>query len=328
MSDIFNFAQMATPLRNPVATIGNFDGVHRGHLTLFEMVKQRAAMINGQSVVITFDPHPLKVMRPGNGPSLITPTEQKLNLIKAAGIEIIFCIPFTKDFAAISARKFVQDILLDQIGIREIVVGYDYSFGRGREGNIELLKEMGQSGGFLVHVAEPVKIGDKLVSSTAIRKLVEEGNLSDAKLLLGRDYQICGQVIKGMNRGGRLLGFPTANLDPVDELVPRVGVYAVHVLIDDVVFEGVTNIGYNPTFGKGPFSVETHILDFERNLVGQNIIIRFKKRLRSEKKFGSIDELSDQIQKDVMLAKKRAHLEKVGKKDLSLMMINKYVDKN
>ena len=304
MSDFFNFAQMAATLRNPVATIGNFDGVHRGHLTLFEMVKQRAAMINGQSVVITFDPHPLKVMKPDNGLFLITPTEQKLNLIKSAGIEIIFCIPFTKDFAAISARKFVRNILIDRIGIREIVVGYDYSFGNGREGNIELLKEMGQAGGFLVHVAEPVHIGDKLVSSTAIRKLVQEGNLSDAKLLLGRDYQICGQVITGMNRGGRLLGFPTANLDPVDELVPRVGVYAVHVLIDDTVFEGLTNVGYNPTFGKGPFSVETHILDFKKDLVGKNIIIRFKKRLRNEKKFGSIDELSDQIHKDVTLAKK------------------------
>ncbi len=303
MSLFFDFEQIATPLRNPIVTIGNFDGVHRGHLTLFEMVKQRAAMVNGQSVVITFDPHPLKVMKPGNGPPLITPTEQKLDLIKAAGIEVIFCIPFTKDFAAISAREFIQHILLEEIGIKEIIVGYDYSFGRGREGNIELLKEMGQSGRFLVHVAEPVKIDNKLVSSTAIRKLVQEGNLSDAKLLLGRDYQICGQVIKGMNRGGRLLGFPTANLDPVDELVPRVGVYAVHVLIDDVVFEGVTNIGYNPTFGKGPFSVETHILNFEKNLVGQNIIIQFKKRLRSEKKFGSIDELSEQINKDVTLAR-------------------------
>ena len=304
MSVFFDFAQTVNPLRNPVATIGNFDGVHRGHLTLFDMVKQRAAMINGESVVITFDPHPLKVMKPGNGPPLITPTEQKLSLIKAAGIEIIFCIPFTRNFASISAREFVQNILLDGIGIREIVVGYDYSFGRGREGNIELLKEMGQTGGFLVHVAEPVHIGDRLVSSTAIRELLQEGNLPDAKLLLGRDYQISGQVIKGMNRGGRLLGFPTANLDPVDELVPRVGVYAVHVVIDDTVFEGVTNIGYNPTFGKGPFSVETHILDFERDLVGKDIIIRFKKRLRNEKKFASIDELSDQIRKDVLTAKK------------------------
>ena len=304
MSVFFDFAQTVNPLRNPVATIGNFDGVHRGHLTLFDMVKQRAAMINGESVVITFDPHPLKVMKPGNGPPLITPTEQKLSLIKAAGIEIIFCIPFTRNFASISAREFVQNILLDGIGIREIVVGYDYSFGRGREGNIELLKEMGQGGGFLVHVAEPVHIGNRLVSSTAIRELLQEGNLPDAKLLLGRDYQISGQVVKGMNRGGRLLGFPTANLDPIDELVPRVGVYAVHVVIDDTVFEGVTNIGYNPTFGKGPFSVETHILDFERDLVGKNIIIRFKKRLRNEKKFASIDELSDQIRKDVLTAKK------------------------
>ncbi len=304
MSVFYDFAQLVNPLKNPVATIGNFDGVHRGHLTLFDMVKQRAAMINGESVVITFDPHPLKVMKPGNGPPLITPTAQKLDLIKAAGIETIFCIPFTKDFAAISAREFIQNILLDGIGIREIVVGYDYNFGRGREGNIELLKEMGQTGGFLVHVAEPVHIGDRLVSSTAIRKLIQEGNLPDAKLLLGRDYQISGQVIKGMNRGGRLLGFPTANLAPVDELVPKVGVYAVHVVIDGMIFEGVTNIGYNPTFGKGPFSVETHILDFKRDLVGKNIVIRFKKRLRNEKKFGSIHELSDQIRKDVLLAKK------------------------
>ncbi len=303
MSVFFDFAQLATPLKNPVATIGNFDGVHRGHLTLFDMVKNRAATISGQSVVITFDPHPLKVMRPDNGPPLITPTAQKLRLIEAAGVEIIFCIPFTKDFASISARDFVQNILLDGIGIRELVVGYDYSFGRGREGNIQLLKEMGQTAGFLVHVAEPVHIGDRLVSSTAIRKLVQEGNLPEAKLLLGRDYQIFGRVIKGMNRGGRLLGFPTANLDPVDELVPGVGVYAVHVVIDNEVYEGVTNIGYNPTFGKGPFSVETHILDFKKYLVGKDITIQFIKRLRIEKKFESIEELSAEIRKDILKAK-------------------------
>ncbi|MBW1797927.1 MAG: bifunctional riboflavin kinase/FAD synthetase, partial [Deltaproteobacteria bacterium] len=229
---------------------------------------------------------------------------QKLKLIDAAGIDIIFCIHFTKQFATISARDFIQNILVNKIGIKEIVVGYDYTFGRNREGNIEFLKEMGSLSGFAVHVLEQVNIDQTPVSSTSIRNMIREGNLSEAKRLLGRDYQICGTVVKGKNRGARLLGFPTANLQLVDELTPKVGVYAVEVLIDDQVYCGLTNIGYNPTFEDNQFSVESHILDFSRDLLGKTIRVNFIERLRDEKTFASIEDLSEQIGKDVLRARK------------------------
>jgi len=301
---VCDLQQLKEPLINPVLTIGNFDGVHKGHLILFDMVKERAKSIDGQSALMTFDPHPIKVMKPGNDPPLITLTRQKLELIEDANIDVIFCIPFTKEFASISASEFVQDILVDRIGVKEVVVGYDYTFGQGRKGDIRLLQEMGEALGFMVHVVEPVHVGNKLVSSTSIRKLVQDGNLPEAKQLLGRDYQILGTVVRGKDRGGRLLGFPTANLELIDELVPKVGVYAVKIVVGDQSFNGVTNIGYNPTFGKGPFSVETHILDFKEDLLGKSIQVKFVKRLRDERPFGSIKDLSDQIGRDVLSARK------------------------
>jgi riboflavin kinase/FMN adenylyltransferase len=252
---------------------------------------------------MTFEPHPIKVIMPGNGPPLITPIQQKLRLMEGTGIDVIFCLPFTKEFAAISARDFVKDILVDKIGIKEIVVGYDYTFGHGREGNIQLLKEMGSHFGFTVHVVDPVRINNTLVSSTSIRNLVQEGNLKEAKKLLGRDYQISGTVVKGKDRGDRLLGFSTANLELIDELTPGVGVNAVRAHIDDQTYYGLTNIGYNPTFGEGTFSVETHILDFSRDLLGKTIRVDFIERLRDEKTFESAKELAEQIGKDIVRAR-------------------------
>ena len=188
--------------------------------------------------------------------------------------------------------------------MKELVVGYDYAFGHEREGNIELLKEMGIEFGFAVHEVKPIQVEDRLVSSTSIRKLVQEGNLGEAKALLGRDYQVSGTVVGGKNRGGRLLGFPTANLELIDELTPKVGVYAVTVVINGKTYEGVTNIGYNPTFGNGAFSVETHILDFSEDQLGKTIKVNFLQRLRNEKTYGSINDLADQIALDVDQARK------------------------
>ena len=304
MNVIYDLEKLERPLTNPVLTIGNFDGVHKGHLVLFDKVKERAEAIHGQSAVMTFEPHPIRVMKPGNGPPLITPMKEKLNLISKTAIDTIFCISFTEKFASISAEGFVKDILLDKIGIREVVVGYDYSFGHARKGDISLLREMGENLGFEVHVVEPIYIKNKLVSSTSIRKLIREGNLSDARAFLGRDYQISGTVVKGQNRGGRLLGFPTANLKVIDELIPIKGVYAVKVVIDDNTYNGVTNIGYNPTFGENALSVETHVLDFSGDLVGKTIKLSFLERLRDEVVFKSVEELSHQIAEDIRLAKK------------------------
>ena len=304
MNIIYDLNELERPLKNPVLSIGNFDGVHKGHLVLFDKVKERAKAIEGQSAVITFEPHPIKVIKPGNGPLLITLIEQKLNLIRKAGIEIILCIPFTHQFASISARDFIRGILVDKIGIKEVVVGHDYTFGYKRQGNITLLREMGLDLGFKVHVVEPIYIDNTLVSSTSIRNLVQEGNLYEAKKFLGRDYQICGTVIKGKNRGRELLGFPTANLELIDELIPRKGVYVVTVVINDKTYDGVTNIGYNPTFSNNILSVETHLLDFSGDILGKIIKVNFLQRLRDEKSFDNIKELSDQIAQDIRQARK------------------------
>ncbi len=303
MNVITDLNELDKSLINPVLTIGNFDGVHKGHLALFDKVKTLASGINGQSVVMTFEPHPVKIVKPGNGPSLITPVEQKLKLIHEAGIDVIICLPFNKEFASISANDFVIDLLVKKIGIKEVVVGYDYNFGADRTGNIELLKKMGDELGFKVHVVGQIQLGSTLVSSTSIRNLVKEGKLEEARELLGRDYQITGKVRTGMGRGGKMLGFPTANLTAEDELIPKKGVYAVKAYIDGKEYNGVCNIGVNPTFGGTSLSIETHVLDFSGDLVGKKFTIKFISRLRDETTFNGIEELAEQIDRDVKKAR-------------------------
>jgi len=302
MELIRDLNQINQQLVKPVLTIGNFDGVHEGHKALFRKVRERAHALKGRSVVMTFDPHPVRVMKPGNGPPHITPTAQKLELIDATGIDVTLCLRFTKEFAAVSAEDFVQNILVDLLGIRELVVGYDYSFGADRKGNIALLKNMGDDLGFIVHVVDPITIDGLPVSSTSIRHLIRDGDMAGARRLLGRNYQISGNVVHGEGRGARLLGFPTANLSPVDELVPRKGVYAVFVRVDGHFYRGVTNIGNNPTFGNSALSIETHLMGFSGDLAGKVIRIDFLERLRDERAFGGVDELSDQISRDIARA--------------------------
>ena len=303
MNVIYDLNTLETTLERPVITIGNFDGVHRGHLALFEKVKERAHALHGQPALMTFEPHPIRLMKPEKPIPLITPIRQKLELIGKAGIEYIFCVPFTREFAAITAKDFILDILVGKIGVKEVVVGYDYTFGRQRKGNVEFLEEMGDKWGFRVHIIGPIHVDQALVSSTTIRGLVQDGRLSEAKALLGRDYQISGTVVRGQNRGRRLLGIPTANLNLIDELIPKRGVYAVKVDIDGKACNGVTNIGYNPTFGDSALTVETHLLDFSEDLLGKTIKVNFIQRLRDEVSFDSIQDLSDQIGRDIQQAR-------------------------
>jgi riboflavin kinase/FMN adenylyltransferase len=289
--------------RNPVLTIGNFDGVHLGHISLFQRVKDLAKTLEGESLVIAFNPHPIKVLCPGNGPPLITPHEQKVKLIEAAGIDVFIIIEFTKEFAQMTAYDFVHKLIHAKIGARALVVGPDYRFGHKREGDIPSLTQMGQKLNFEVHVVPDLTVDGREVSSSAIRELVIAGDLSEARQMLGRDFQVAGQVVSGRDRGGRLLGFPTANLELIDELTPRPGVYATEVFVDGKRYEGATNIGYSPTFKNGAFSVETHIMDFSEDIYGKVIQVRFIERLRDEKTFSGPEELSAQISKDVELAR-------------------------
>ena len=310
MTVICTLDNLPKDIKHPVVTIGNFDGVHWAHQAIFTRVIERARDIDGTSMVITFEPHPIKVMSPEKAKPLITLMEQKKELVSKQGIDILLLIEFTLEFAAIPARYFVRDILVDKIGIKEIVVGHDYAFGHNREGNIDLLKEMGQEFRFKVHQVGPVYVGKSLVSSTSIRNLIMEGNVSEARGLLGRNYQIRGKVIRGRKRGGPLVGYPTANLKVVDELIPEEGVYVVTVELNGKIYQGLTNIGYNPTFKDKALSVETHIFDLSADIVGEKIKINFLSRLRDEIPFASARELSEQISRDIQEARELFSREK------------------
>ena len=303
MKIITDLSEISKPLKNVVLTIGNFDGVHIGHQALFNQVIEKAKNINGTSVVVTFEPHPIRVIKSNKHFPLITLYEQKVELIGATGVDTLICIPFTREFAATSARTFVKEILCDQIGMKAIVVGEDYSFGRKREGDIFLLKEMAVAYGFDVIISEWIELEGGRISSTEIRNLVREGRVEEAKKLLGRYYQVRGTVIRGRDRGGRLLGFPTANLTLYDELCPKGGVYAVTVEYQDITYQGVANIGYSPTFDNGEFSIEVHILDFDQDIYERPIRVNFVQRLRGEKKFPGPEALSEQISKDIEKAR-------------------------
>lgn len=295
------------PFKNAVVTTGNFDGVHLGHQALFHEVIERADAINGTSVAITFNPHPIRVLKQNGHPPLITLVDQKTELIESTGVDVLLIVPFTVEFAALSAGEFVEDILVKKIGMKVIVVGSDYSFGKNREGNLDLLKKMSREMGFEVVVTDWIHGTDaniSRISSTRIRKLVMAGDMARARKHLGRYYQIRGRVARGRNRGGRLLGFPTANINLQDELSPKTGVYAVTVECKEMTFKGVANIGYSPTFDDYIFTVEVHILDFEDNIYGKDIRVNFIHRLRDEKKFSGIEELSEQINKDILKARR------------------------
>ena len=306
MELIKHFDKIEKPYKNAVITIGNFDGVHLGHQALFHEVIEKADAINGTSVVMTFEPHPVRVLKQNGHLALITIYEQKVELIESSGVDVLICVPFTKGFATISAKEFVQDVLLKSIGMKAIIVGKDYTFGKNREGDIDLLKTYAKDLGFDVIVADWIQASKNLpdrISSTRTRELIMEGKVDEAQKLLGRYYQVRGKVITGRNRGGKLLGFPTANITLQNELCPKNGIYAVTVEYSGKIYQGVANIGFSPTFDDHIFSVEVLILDFNENIYGQKIRVNFVQRIRGEKKFSNIPELSDQIKKDIVRAR-------------------------
>lgn len=301
---IFNgIEEVKGRLKAPVLTIGNFDGVHKGHRALFEIVKGKARDRSSHSAVLTFDPHPLKVLAPEKAPEPLVSKEEKIELILSIGIDHVICQMFDSDFAKISARDFVEKILVDTLKISELVVGYDYAFGRNREGNIDLLKEIGAKRGFGVYVLQPVNINGRVASSTAIRNLIKDGEIDLANQLLGRYYSVKGRVIRGKGRGQSVLNIPTANLEISDRLIPKRGVYATRTTIKEQTYPSITNIGYNPTFGNDKLNIETHILDYYSDLLNQEIKVEFVKRIRDEVKFENIVKLKEQILKDISEAR-------------------------
>ena len=285
-------------LSGSCATIGNFDGVHLGHQILLNRVTQLAVQHNLPSVAVTFDPHPMQVLQ-GWTPPAITTTEQKLSFLSQAGIEHILCLQFNQTMADLSPENFVYNYLVQGLKVKELIIGHDYAFGKKRRGNFRLLQELGQKYNFQVQQIPPVYYNGEVISSSRIRKLVEQGRVAEVKPLLNRYYQVQGTVIEGAGRGGKLLGVPTANLRPGNRLCPKPGVYAMWVELRDKTLPAVANVGYNPTFGTQALSLEVHILDFQEDIYGISLHLHFVQRIRDEVKFSGVEALLEQIHKDI-----------------------------
>jgi riboflavin kinase/FMN adenylyltransferase len=303
MRVIRDIADVPSDLNAPVVTIGNFDGVHCGHRQLLDKVHEAARQHRGSTVVITFRPHPVVVTRPDLGLRLLTSYDQKLALLEASGIDLVAELIFDDELRAWSAERFIQDWLVDGLRVRHVVAGPDSRFGKGREGNAQLLSEWGNRLGFTVESVPPVLLDGAPVSSSRIRKVLQEaGDVVSAANLLGRPVQVRGLVVEGERRG-RDIGFPTANLDLGEVLVPRNGVYAAYASLQGHRYSAVVNIGVKPTFGTHARAVEAHLLDYQGNCYGEEIALDFVKRLRDECRFSSVDELVVQIKTDVQTAR-------------------------
>ncbi len=301
LHSIAELAQLEGPL---YLAIGVFDGVHLGHQAVISTSARHAHSADGAPVVLTFDPHPVKVLRPQDAPHLITSTPHKIELIRKLGVGYLLIVHFDEKFAATSPENFVAELTRSAKPLREICVGHEWSFGRNRAGNLALLRDLGIRHRFNVIGIPPVKVHGAVVSSTAIRGRIERGDFAGAAAMLGRDYTVLGTVTEGA-RLGRQLGFPTANLSAHSEQFPPDGVYFVEAWLDGVLHHGLVNIGVRPTIAgqQGERLIELHLLDFHREVYGANIEVRFMKFLRPEKKFENLEALAQQIATDVKTAR-------------------------
>ena len=284
--------------------IGVFDGVHRGHQAVISTSTSHARSGDGTPLVVTFDPHPVKVLRPNDAPHLLTATQHKIALIRDLGVDHLLVINFDKKFAATPPDKFVEQLVAHSKPLREICVGHEWSFGKDRRGNLGLLKELGAQFHFHVVGIPPVKVNSAVVSSTAVRQAVEKGDFATAAVMLGREYTILGTVKAG-EKLGKKLGYPTANLSAHSEQFPPNGVYLAEAWIQGVLYHGVVNLGYRPTVSdeRSERVLEIYLLDFNRDIYGENVEVRFVRYLRPERKFDNLEALVRQIDADVQQAR-------------------------
>jgi riboflavin kinase/FMN adenylyltransferase len=302
--DVVHFPDDPRPARwpQPVLALGNFDGLHRGHVKIIERIQRAAAEHRGTSIVLTFDPHPPRVLRPDKAPALLMTKAQKIDALAVAGVQGVAVVRFTYDMSRWEPETFVRTVLVDWLRVAEVWVGADFLFGRDRSGNFSVLRSLGAQIGFRVEKIDSVRYKDFVVSSTRIRRLVAEGRVDEAGALLGHHYAIDGLVIEGAKRG-RELGFPTANLATANELLPPYGVYATTMIVEGTVYPSVTNIGMRPTFGEQQaVTVEAHVIGATLDLYGRPVRLAFVQRLRDERKFADIDALQQQIAADVRRA--------------------------
>ena len=303
--DVIHFPDDPRPARwvHPVLALGNFDGVHRGHRKILDRLHRVASERGATSVVMTFDPHPPRVVRPDKAPALLMTKAQKLDAIAAAGVQGAAIVRFTPELSRWEPETFVRTVLVDWLHVSEVWVGANFLFGHDRTGNFSMLRELGGRYGFKAEKIDPVRYKDFVVSSTRVRRLVSEGRMDEAGALLGHEYFLDGTVMRGDQRG-RTIGFPTANLCTDNELLPPHGVYATTAKVGEIVYASVTNIGTRPTVDQsGRTVVETHIFDLNRDLYGGAIRIGFVQRLRDERAFESLDLLRAQIDADCRRAR-------------------------
>jgi riboflavin kinase / FMN adenylyltransferase len=297
---IYNDISQFTPVNNPVVTTGTFDGVHLGHRKILGHMRNIALKTRGETVILTFYPHPRTVLFPDDtGLKLLTTQEEKMKLLESQGVDHVIVVPFTKEFSRISSLDFVREILVSRLGTKKLVIGYNHHFGRNREGSFEHLKEFGPLYGFEVEEIPALDVDQIEVSSTKIRKALESGNIEMANAFLGYNYGLSGMVIEG-TKTGRVLGFPTANLSIAEKfkLIPGNGVYAVKSIYKGKELLGMANIGIRPTFGGKTLQIEAHFFDFNDNLYGEEINLGFIKKIRDEKKFSSAEALKTRLEND------------------------------
>jgi riboflavin kinase/FMN adenylyltransferase len=289
--------------RQPVLALGNFDGVHLGHRSIIERVVRSAALRAATPIVLTFDPHPTRVVRPGAAPPLLMTSEQKVRVMGELGVEGVAIVRFTPDVASWDPETFVRLVLREWLGVAEVWVGANFVFGHDRAGNVTKLRQLGSRYGFTAEAIEPVRYKEFVVSSSRARQLIGEGRVEEAATLLGRHYALDGIVVHGLQRG-RTLGFPTANLDTENELLPPNGVYATMATLDGVEYPSVTNIGVRPTFHLPSATVvETHVLDMDRDLYEKPMRVAFVHRIREERTFDGVEALKAQITADCRSAR-------------------------
>jgi riboflavin kinase/FMN adenylyltransferase len=304
--EVIHFPDDVRPpwLVHPVLALGNFDGLHRGHLKIIERVKRGAAERGGTPMAMTFDPHPPRVVRPDKAPPLLMTKAQKIDALRQAGVAAVAVVRFTRELSHWDPETFVRTVLVDWLRVSEVWVGANFLFGHERSGNFSLLRTLGQRYGFRAEKIDPVRYKDFVVSSTRIRRLVTEGRMDEAAALLGHAYSVDGDIVEGRRRG-REIGFPTANLHTHNELIPPHGVYATTLTVDGVVHAAVTNIGTNPTFGDlQEAAIETHLLNYSGDLYGRHVRLGFVQRLRDERSFADVDALKAQIEADVRRAER------------------------
>jgi riboflavin kinase/FMN adenylyltransferase len=285
-------------LVRPVLALGNFDGLHRGHLKILDRVKRGAIERGGVAMAMTFDPHPPRVVRPDRAPPLLMTTEQRIDALGRAGIRAVAVVTFTRELSQWDPDTFVRSVLVEWLRVAEVWVGANFLFGHERVGNFSVLRTLGQRYGFRAEKIDPVRYKEFVVSSTRIRRLVAEGRMDEAAALLGHPYTLDGRVVEGRRRG-RAIGFPTANLHTTNELIPPHGVYATTLTVDGIIHAALTNIGSNPTFGDSDrTTIETYVLRFDGDLYGRDVRLGFVQRLRDERRFDDVDGLKAQIEAD------------------------------